>query len=347
MSDDKTAYQRAGVDVEAGYEAVRRYESVIASTRTAGVLGGIGGFAGMFSLRDAGVSLDDPILVSATDGVGTKLKLAFALDRHETIGIDCVAMCVNDIAVTGAKPLFFLDYVATGRLDPRQAAAVVEGIAAGCVQAGCALVGGETAEMPGFYAPREYDVAGFAVGVVDRSAILDRAAVREGDVLVGLASTGFHSNGYSLVRAILDETSEPLDQSLGERTLGEALLAPTRIYVEALEAIRGAGVDLHAAAHVTGGGFVENLPRALPDGLGYEVDVTAWPVPDVVRHVCDLGAIERSERYGVFNMGVGMVLAVDPRSAGAAIAASQASGVPAWEIGEVIAGESRLLGLGG
>jgi phosphoribosylformylglycinamidine cyclo-ligase len=333
-----SSYRDAGVNLDAAADAVDRYRATVESTRIPGVLSDVGGFGGLFALRDAGVSLDDPVLVSATDGVGTKLKLAFALDRHDTIGVDCVAMCVNDVVTTGARPLLFLDYLATGRLQPEQAAAVVEGIAHGCAESGCALIGGETAEMPGFYADGEYDVAGFCVGIAERSALLDPAAVETGDVLIGLASDGFHSNGYSLIRKIVDDhdldLNAPYDERMDE-TLGEALLRPTRLYPAVFSALQTEGIDLHAAAHITGGGFYENLPRAL-GGHGAIVDPETWDVPAVINHICGIGDVATQERYTVFNMGIGMVLVVAPDAASAAIDAALDAGFEAAQIGKVV-----------
>lgn len=347
MADDSTTYRDSGVDLEAGYEAVRRYKSAVARTRIPGVVSDVGGFGGLFALRDAGISLNDPVLVSATDGVGTKLRLAFDLGIHRTIGVDCVAMCVNDVITTGAAPLFFLDYLATGKLDPREAAEVVEGIADACAESGCALIGGETAEMPGFYPPGEYDLAGFCVGVVERSEILDRERVREGDAIVGIASTGFHSNGYSLVRKIVADRGLALSAALPSgRTLGESLLTPTRLYPKAFAAMRAALIPLKSAANITGGGFYENVPRALPDGLGADIDPNEWPVPEVVQHIADAGNVRARERYSVFNMGIGMTLMVDPAQVGGLLDTLEGAGYAAWDIGRVTAGgDVRVLGV--
>lgn len=314
-------YRRAGVDIEAGDEAVRRLGKLVASTRTAGVTGAFGGFGGLFDPRAAGVGPDD-LLVSGTDGVGTKLKLAFLAGVHDTIGIDCVAMCVNDVLTVGARPLFFLDYLAVGRLEPGVVEAIVAGVAAGCRLAGCALIGGETAEMPGFYSPGEYDVAGFTVGAVPRDRIIDGRAVEVGDVLVGLASSGVHSNGFSLVRRVLLEDAgldlaavvPPLD-----RPLGEELLTPTTIYVaDVLAALDDLG-GVRGMVHVTGGGLPGNLPRVLPEGLGVRLSEGALegmrrPVFDLIER---LGAVPRAEMYQVFNMGIGYVVVVSPERAGA------------------------------
>lgn len=348
-SDDKaTTYRDAGVDLEAAAAAVAGYRGSVDSTRIPGVLGGVGGFGGLFALRDAGVGLDDPVLVSATDGVGTKLRLAFELGVHDTVGIDCVAMCVNDIVVTGAKPLFFLDYLATGRLDPGQATDVVAGIAAACRESGCALIGGETAEMPGFYGSGEYDIAGFCVGVADRSELFQTESVASGDAIIGLTSTGFHSNGYSLVRKIIDDRSMPLDSNpdvLQGETLGAALLRPTRLYPSAFAALRDAGLEVKSAAHITGGGFYENLPRALPQGLGARIDAQSWEIPAIISYVCDAGSVAPRERYNVFNMGIGMAIICDSAHAAAVIEAAGHAEFEAVQIGEVVDGDVIVGGI--
>ncbi|MEZ4460352.1 MAG: phosphoribosylformylglycinamidine cyclo-ligase [bacterium] len=333
MEDPRSkSYAEAGVDLGAADAAVDHYKSLVKTTRIPGVLSDVGGFGGLFSLKDAGVSLQDPVLVSGTDGVGTKLKLAFELDRHDTIGIDCVAMCVNDIAVTGARPLFFLDYLATGKLDPSQAADIVGGIARACAEVGCALIGGETAEMPGFFAPKEYDVAGFCVGIVDRDKMLGAQRVNAGDALIGIASTGFHSNGYSLVRRIITNAALDLNATHGlTTTLGEALLRPTRLYVRAVEHCP----HVVAAAHITGGGFHENIPRCLPPNLGATVWKDRWQVPDVVQLVLDQGRISAEEAYHVFNMGIGMVFVVPPDHVHATLTSLQDAGYEAAEMGVV------------
>lgn len=342
MSEESKSdrYREAGVDLDAAEETVRRYKDIVGSTRVPGVMGEVGGFGGLFSLREAGLAgLKDPVLVSGTDGVGTKLKLAFMLDRHETIGIDCVAMCVNDIITSGAKPLFFLDYLATGKLEPKQAEEIVAGIAAGCAESECALIGGETAEMPGFYSDGEYDVAGFCVGIVDRGEMLLPENVESGDQLVGIASSGFHSNGYSLIRKVLRDEGLDLNAKHGlGRTLGEALLEPTRLYPRALNALGGPG--LRAAAHITGGGFHENLPRVLPEGLGARIDAGSWPMPPVIELILEAGGIERSEAYHVFNMGIGMVAILSPDDTDAALGELAAADYDAWVIGEVTDSDS-------
>ncbi len=312
-------YRDAGVDIEAGEEVVRRIKNSVASTRVPGVMGGFGGFGGLFDLAAADVG-DDPILVSGTDGVGTKLKLAFMMDRHDTVGVDCVAMCVNDILTLGAKPLFFLDYVAVGKLQPEVVEAIVSGIADGCRQSGCALLGGETAELPGFYQAGEYDLAGFAVGVVSRSKIVDGSRIEAGDVIVGLPSNGVHSNGFSLVRSVLvqgkPESLGSTDARLGH-SFGEELLVPTRIYVPEVLSVLSEDIDVRGMVHVTGGGITGNLPRPLPDGLGAVLDQDALdsavlPVFQVIR---ERGEVSWKEMYAVFNMGVGYVLVVPPQDA--------------------------------
>jgi phosphoribosylformylglycinamidine cyclo-ligase len=334
----KLSYRAAGVDIDAGDALVDRIKPFAARTRIPEVLGGVGGFAGLCALPSG---LVDPVLVSGTDGVGTKLKLAFLADVHDTVGIDLVAMCVNDIVTCGARPLFFLDYVATGKLDVTRAADVIRGIAEGCTQAGCALLGGETAELPGFYADGEYDLAGFAVGVVERAKILDGSAVRAGDVVLGIASSGVHSNGYSLVRkALLERAGLALDthlDALGE-TLGAALLRPTRIYAKsvqaALAAVPGA---VHALSHITGGGLPGNVPRVLPDDLGVVVDPAAWTRPAVFDLVQRAGDVDEDEMRRTFNLGLGLVAVVDPAHAEAVRAAFVAAGEVATVIGEVVA----------
>jgi phosphoribosylformylglycinamidine cyclo-ligase len=334
----KLSYRAAGVDIDAGDALVDRIKPFAARTRIPEVLGGVGGFAGLCALPSG---LVDPVLVSGTDGVGTKLKLAFLADVHDTVGIDLVAMCVNDIVTCGARPLFFLDYFATGKLDVARAADVIRGIAEGCTQAGCALLGGETAELPGFYADGEYDLAGFAVGVVERAKILDGSAVRSGDVVLGIASSGVHSNGYSLVRkALLERAGLNLDthlDALGE-TLGAALLRPTRIYAKsvqaALAAVPGA---VHALSHITGGGLPGNVPRVLPDDLGVVVDPARWARPAIFDLVQRAGDVDEDEMRRTFNLGLGLVAVVDPAHAEAVRAAFVASGEVATVIGEVVA----------
>ncbi len=326
-------YEKAGVSLEAGYEVVRRIKQHVASTNRPGVMGGIGSFGGMFDLSSLGYK--EPVLVSGTDGVGTKLKIAFAMDKHDTIGIDAVAMCVNDVLAQGAEPLFFLDYVALGHNIPEKVEAIVAGVAEGCRQAGCALIGGETAEMPGMYADGEYDIAGYTTGVVEKSKLIDGTKVKVGDVLVGIASSGVHSNGFSLVRKIVADAGLSLSQrcpELGDAVLGEILLTPTNIYVkEVLEVIRRC--DVHGVAHITGGGFDENIPRILRDGQGIEVREGSWEILPVFRALEKWGQIPHREMFNIFNMGVGMVLALDASEAEAAVSILSAAGRKASVIG--------------
>ena len=328
-------YKDAGVDVERGYEAVRRMKQHVATTFDENVLGGLGSFGGFYSIENE--KMDKPVLVAGTDGVGTKLKLAFLMDKHDTVGIDCVAMCVNDVVCQGARPLIFLDYIATGYLDPEKVEKIVAGVAEGCRQAGCALIGGETAEMPDFYPAGEYDLAGFTVGIVDREKSISGAAVAEGDVLVGIASSGVHSNGYSLVRRLVLTEGRDLNapvEALGGRSWGETLLTPTKIYVKsALAACKA--VNVHGIAHITGGGFIENIPRILPEGLTAEIELGAWPVLPVFTELQRLGGLTDRQIYNTFNMGIGMVFAVDASEADAVIAALEACGESAYRIGEV------------
>ncbi|WP_298833383.1 phosphoribosylformylglycinamidine cyclo-ligase [uncultured Planococcus sp.] len=331
------AYEKAGVNIEAGYEAVNRMKSHVERTARKGMLGAFGGFGGMFDLSE--LNLKEPVLVSGTDGVGTKLKLAFMADRHDTIGIDCVAMCVNDIVAQGAEPLFFLDYIAVGKAVPEKIEQIVKGVADGCVQSGAALIGGETAEMPGLYDEDEYDIAGFAVGAAEKSKIVTGEKITAGDVLIGLASSGIHSNGYSLVRQIVfDENNFKLDQkvegyeSLGP--IGDALLTPTKIYAKAVAAI-GNETVIHGMAHVTGGGFIENIPRMMPEGLGAEINIGSWPVLDIFTLLKKKGELADRDLYSVFNMGIGFVLAVAPEDAEAVLKTAQANGEQAFQIGRV------------
>ena len=306
------SYEQAGVNLEAGYEVVRRIKKHVASTERLGVMGNIGAFGGMFDL--SALNVKEPVLVSGTDGVGTKLKLAFAMDKHDTIGIDAVAMCVNDVLAQGAEPLYFLDYVAVGANEPAKIENIVAGVAEGCRQAGCALIGGETAEMPGMYTEGEYDIAGFTCGVVEKSQLIDGSKVKVGDVLVGIASSGVHSNGFSLVRKVVSDASLDLHAVLpeldAERKLGEVLLTPTRIYVkQVLDVIRNC--DVHGVAHITGGGFDENIPRILKPGQGIEVTEGSWEILPVFRMLEKYGKIAHREMFNIFNMGIGMVLEVD------------------------------------
>lgn len=343
-SDSHSAsYAAAGVDVTAGYEAVRRIKPMVESTYIPGVMGTLGGFGGMFAPDLNGMK--KPVLVSGTDGVGTKLKLAFLMDKHDTVGIDCVAMCVNDIICGGAMPLFFLDYIACGKNDPARIADIVTGITEGCRQAGCALVGGETAEMPGFYPVDEYDLAGFSVGMVDEEKIIDGKSLSEGDVLIGLASSGVHSNGFSLVRKVFDVEHADLKTSMDElngKSLGEALLEPTRIYVKAVKAVLGAGVDVHAVSHITGGGFYENVPRMMVDGLTAQIKLDSFPTLPIFSLIQKAGNIPARDMYNTFNMGIGMILAVPAAQAQAALDALAAAGETAYQIGSVVAGEAGV-----
>lgn len=337
-------YRDAGVDIDAGSRSVELIKESVRATYRPEVLGDLGGFGGLFALDVK--KYKEPVLVSGTDGVGTKLKLAFMLNRHDTIGQDAVAMCVNDILVQGAEPLFFLDYLAVGRLDPEQAAAVVKGVAAACRESGCALIGGEMAEMNGFYAAGEYDIAGFAVGVVERSALITAARVREGDALIGLPSSGLHSNGFSLVRKIVFEmkgfTGGERIEALGGGTLGETLLTPTRLYPRAcLPVIRD--FRLHGMVHITGGGFYDNIPRALPEGLGAEIDTSAWEMPAIFRLLQEWGGVAWPEMYRTFNMGVGMILIAGADEADAVLAALRNAGETAYSIGRVTRGAGVTL----
>ena len=335
------SYAAAGVDITAGYRAVELMKRHIARTNIPGVVSGIGGFGGLFELDLTGIQR--PVLVSGTDGVGTKLKLAFLMDKHDTVGIDCVAMCVNDIVCCGAKPLTFLDYIACGKNVPEKIASIVSGVAEGCVQAGCALIGGETAEMPGFYPVNEYDLAGFSVGVVDRAKIFEPASVKAGDALIGLPSSGVHSNGFSLVRKVFDVENGGLDfycDDLG-MTLGEALLEPTRIYVKPVLAL-AERVTVKAASHITGGGFYENIPRSLPEGLTACIDLRQVGPTPLFDRIADAGRIPMRDMYNTFNMGIGMVLTVAADEADEALSALRDSGEDARLIGEIVAGEERV-----
>lgn len=329
------SYENAGVNLEAGYEVVSRIKKHVASTRRPGSMGGIGSFGGMFDLSSLGIK--EPILVSGTDGVGTKLKIAFAMDKHDTVGIDAVAMCVNDVLAQGAEPLIFLDYIAVGKNIPAQIEAVVSGVAEGCRQAGCALVGGETAEMPGMYAEGEYDIAGYTTGVVEKSKLIDGTKVSAGDVLVGIASTGVHSNGFSLVRKIIADSGRNLQETIpefGGRKLGDVLLTPTRIYVkQVLDVIRQC--DVHGVAHITGGGFDENIPRILRPGQGIEVDEGSWEILPVFKMLEKWGGVPHREMFNIFNMGIGMVLAVAPAEAQKVISILESHGEKASVIGRI------------
>lgn len=334
-------YKEAGVDVEAGYKAVELMKKHVKSTRTEGVVDEIGGFGGLFSL--AKHSMDEPVLVSGTDGVGTKLKIAIELDKHDTIGIDCVAMCVNDIICAGATPLFFLDYIACGKNYPEKIATIVSGIADGCRQSGAALVGGETAEMPGFYSKGDYDMAGFSVGIVDKKEIIDGTKLVEGDVLLGLPSSGIHSNGYSLVRKLFEINPERLAvyiDSLGS-TLGEALIEPTKIYVKSIEALKGVA-KLKAISHVTGGGFIENIPRMLKDGTKAIINKGTWPMLPIFDLMKQVGNLEEYSMYNTFNMGIGMVVAMTAEDAEKSIKALETIGEKAYIIGKIVEGEKGI-----
>ncbi|MCM1272466.1 MAG: phosphoribosylformylglycinamidine cyclo-ligase [Clostridium sp.] len=336
-------YKNAGVDIEAGYQSVELMKEHIKKTMRPEVLTNIGGFSGAFSL-DKIKSMEKPTLVSGTDGVGTKIKLAFIMDKHDTIGSDCVAMCVNDIACAGGEPLFFLDYIACGKNYPEKIASIVKGVAEGCARAGAALIGGETAEHPGLMPEDEYDLAGFAVGVVDEKELITGKDIVAGDTLIGIASSGVHSNGFSLVRKVFDMTSESLNTYYDElgTTLGEALLEPTIIYVKALKQIKDAGIKIKGCSHITGGGFYENIPRMLPDGIRAVVDKSSYEVPAIFKLLQAKGNIEEKMMYNTYNMGIGMVLAVDGTDAEGTIAAINAAGETAFVIGETKAGEKGV-----
>lgn len=336
-------YKNAGVDIEAGYESVELMKQYVKRTMRPEVLGGLGGFSGAFDLS-AIKDMEEPVLLSGTDGVGTKIKLAFLLDKHDTIGIDCVAMCVNDVACAGGEPLFFLDYIACGKNYPEKIATIVSGVAEGCRQAGAALIGGETAEHPGLMPEEEYDLAGFAVGVVDKKDIITGENLKDGDVLIGMASTGVHSNGFSLVRKIFPMDKETLmtyHEELGT-TLGEALLAPTRIYVNALKSIRDAGVRIKACSHITGGGFYENIPRMLPEGKHAVIEKHSYEVPVIFKMMAWEGDVEEHVMYNTYNMGLGMVLAVDPADVDKTMEAIRAAGDTPYVVGHVENGEKGV-----
>lgn len=336
-------YKNAGVDIEAGYKSVELMKEHIKKTMREEVLTNIGGFSGAFSL-DKFKNMEHPTLVSGTDGVGTKLKLAFIMDQHDTIGIDCVAMCVNDIACAGGEPLFFLDYIACGKNYPEKIATIVSGVAEGCSQSDAALIGGETAEMPGFYPEDEYDLAGFAVGIVDQKDLITGQNVKPGDVLIGIASSGVHSNGFSLVRKIFDMTKESLNTYYDElgKTLGEALLAPTRIYVKALRSVKEAGVTIKGCSHITGGGFYENIPRMLPEGVRAVINKDSYEVPAIFKLMAKKGNIEEEMMYNTYNMGIGMILAVDSADVDKTISALKAAGEDAYLVGTVEAGDKGV-----
>ena len=343
MKSESASYKAAGVDITAGYRAVELMKKHVARTMIPGVLEGIGGFGGLFELDMTGIQR--PVLVSGTDGVGTKLKLAFLMDKHDTVGIDCVAMCVNDIVCCGAKPQFFLDYVAVGKNVPERVAQIVGGVAEGCVQAGCALVGGETAEMPGFYPEDEYDLAGFSVGVVDKSKILDKNTMQEGDVLIALPSSGVHSNGFSLVRKVFQVEKGGLDRRYDDlsQTLGETLLTPTRIYVKPVLALLKAGVRIRSISHITGGGFYENIPRSLAEGMTARIERSAVRVPPIFDIIAREGGIPERDMFNTFNMGVGMCLTVAAEDVDLALDSLADAGEDgAYALGEITRGEGGI-----
>ena len=342
MKSFSESYKEAGVDVTAGYKSVELMKKHIAKTKIDGVISGIGGFGGLFQPNFSG--MEEPVLVSGTDGVGTKLKLAFLLDKHDTIGIDCVAMCVNEVVCGGAKPLFFLDYMALGKNEPEKVAEIVSGVAEGCVQSGCALVGGETAEMPGFYPIDEYDLAGFAVGIVDKKKIIDGSELEEGDVLIGLASSGVHSNGFSLVRKVFGINAETVYKEYDEleKPLGETLLTPTKIYVKPLLSLIE-NVKVKAVSHITGGGFYENIPRMLKDGMSAQIVKSAVPVLPIFNIIQREGNISEHDMFNTFNMGVGMVIAVGKDDADKALNVLENAGEKAFVLGEVVSGDKEVI----
>ena len=336
-------YKNAGVDIEAGYESVKLMKKHVMQTMRPEVLTDLGGFSGAFSMA-AFKDMEDPVLLSGTDGCGTKVKLAFIMDKHDTIGIDAVAMCVNDVACAGGEPLFFLDYIACGKNYPEKIATIVSGVAEGCKQSGCALIGGETAEHPGLMPENDYDLAGFAVGVVDRKDIITGANLKAGDILIGMASSGVHSNGFSLVRKIFEMTKESLDtyyEELGT-TLGEALIAPTRIYVKALKAVKNAGVTIKACSHITGGGFQENIPRMLPEGKRAVIEKNSYEIPAIFKLMAKVGNIEEEMMYNTYNMGLGMVVAVDPADVDKTMEAMKSAGDVPYVVGKIIDGEKGV-----
>lgn len=336
-------YKKAGVDIEAGYKAVSLMKEHIASTMRPEVLTDIGGFSGAFSMKRF-MGMEEPTLVSGTDGVGTKLKIAFLMDKHNTIGIDCVAMCVNDIACAGGEPLFFLDYIACGKNEPEKIAKIVSGVAEGCRQSGAALIGGETAEMPGFYPAEEYDLAGFSVGVVDKKDMITGEELKAGDVLVGMASSGIHSNGYSLVRQVFTMSREALDRTYEclSGSLGETLLTPTKIYVKALRAIREAGVTIKACSHITGGGFYENIPRMLKEGTHAVIDKNSFVIPPIFEMLAKDGNVAEEAMYNTYNMGIGMIAAVDKNDVDQTLQAVRSAGEKPYIIGEIVDGEKGI-----
>ncbi len=337
-------YKNSGVDIEAGYKSVELMKEHVKATVRPEVLGGLGGFSGAFSMSGF-MGMEKPTLVSGTDGVGTKIKLAFVLDKHDTVGIDCVAMCVNDIACAGAEPLFFLDYIACGKNIPEKIATIVSGVAEGCLQSGATLIGGETAEHPGLMPEDEYDLAGFAVGVVDEKDLITGADIAEGDVIVGIKSSGVHSNGFSLVRKIFGTTEADLNRYVDElgATVGETLLTPTRIYVKALKAIKDAGVRVKGASHITGGGFYENIPRMLPDGALARINKNSYDVPPIFKLMAKEGDVDEHVMYNTYNMGIGMMLAVNSADADKVVAAAKSAGDDALIIGDIVKGEKGVI----
>lgn len=343
MTDKKLTYKEAGVDTKEGERAVSLMKPHVKKTFNENVLTGLGGFGSLFRLDVKG--MEEPVLVSGTDGVGTKLKLAFLMDRHDTVGQDCVAMCVNDVLCQGAKPLFFLDYIATGKVKAEKIADIVKGIADGCVLAGCALVGGETAEMPDFYAEGEYDMAGFAVGVVDKKKMIDGSKIKAGDVMIGIPSSGVHSNGYSLVRKLFfDQLKMSVEDPVEElgTTLGEALITPTKIYAKACEAVFEKS-EVNGIVHITGGGFYENIPRIIPEGLGVKICLGSWQIPPIFKYIQEKGAIEQKEMFSTFNMGIGMMMAADAGKAEAVLAALKQAGEKAAIVGEIVKGQGVVI----
>lgn len=336
-------YKKAGVDIEAGYKSVELMKEHVKKTMRPEVLGGLGGFAGAFDL--SGIkNMEEPVLLSGTDGCGTKVKLAFVMDKHDTIGIDAVAMCVNDIACSGGEPLFFLDYIACGKNYPEKIASIVSGVAEGCLQSECALVGGETAEHPGLMPEDDYDLAGFAVGVVDKKDIIDGSTIKTGDTLIGIASSGVHSNGFSLVRKVFEMTKESLDVYYDElgKTLGEALIEPTRIYVKALKNVKNAGVRIKGCSHITGGGFFENVPRMLPENVRAVIKKDSYPVPALFDLIQKNGNIEEHMMYNTFNMGLGMVIAVNPKDVDATMKAIEDAGDKCYVVGNIVEGDKGV-----
>lgn len=336
-------YKKAGVDIEAGYKSVELMKEHVKKTMRPEVLGGLGGFAGAFDLSDI-KNMEEPVLLSGTDGCGTKVKLAFVMDKHDTIGIDAVAMCVNDIACSGGEPLFFLDYIACGKNYPEKIASIVSGVAEGCLQSECALVGGETAEHPGLMPEDDYDLAGFAVGVVDKKDIIDGSTIKAGDTLIGIASSGVHSNGFSLVRKVFEMTKESLDTYYDElgKTLGEALIEPTRIYVKALKNVKNAGVRIKGCSHITGGGFFENVPRMLPENVRAIIKKESYPVPALFDLIQKNGNIEEHMMYNTFNMGLGMVIAVNPEDVETTMKAIEEAGDKCYVVGNIVEGDKGV-----